>query len=377
MDLLLILLYAGICTAIFKVFKIPMNKYTVPTAVLGGVIFLGTLVFWMNFKHPYAKYVKEVYVSIPVLPAVSGVVTDVPIEPNVEVEAGTVLFQIDKRPYQFEIDRLEAKLVDAKQHVKETLEMVKMAEAMVEEGRAERDRVKMTLEKVESAGTGVVAQREIDSRRQQLLASVSRLLASRAELRRLELSASAKIGGIDTSVREIESKLDLARYNLDQTTVRAPVKGLVTQLALRKGTVVKALPLRPSLVFVPTERRRLVASFWQNSLRNLKQDATAEVILDSVPGHIFEGRVSKVSPVIPEANYQFGGSLLAGEFIKHHDRTLLMIELEENLNDYNLPTGVQGQAAVYSAHDMLHSSPMRKILLRMMGWTNYLYPVKK
>lgn len=377
MDLLLILLYAGLCTAIFKIFRIPMNKYTVPTAVLGGVVFLGTLVFWMNFKHPYAKYVKEAYVSIPVLPAVSGIVTDVPIEPNVEVEAGAVLFQIDKRPYQFEVDRLEAKLVSTRQRVKETLEMVEIAKAMVEEGRAERDRVKMTLEKVESAGTGVVAQREIDSRRQLLLASVSRLLAARAELRRLELSASAKIGGVDASVKEIEAQLELARYNLDQTTVRAPVKGLVTQLALRKGTVVKALPLRPSLVFVPTERRRLVASFWQNSLRNLKHGATAEVVLDSVPGHVFKGKVSRVSPVIPEANYQFGGSLIAGEFVKHHDRTLVMIELEENLDAYDLPTGVQGKAAVYSAHDVLHSSPMRKILLRMMGWTNYLYPVKK
>ena len=32
MDLLLLLIYAGICTAIFKIFKIPLNKYTVPTA---------------------------------------------------------------------------------------------------------------------------------------------------------------------------------------------------------------------------------------------------------------------------------------------------------------------------------------------------------
>ena len=36
MDLLLLLLYAGFATAIFKIFKIPLNKYTVPTAILGG-----------------------------------------------------------------------------------------------------------------------------------------------------------------------------------------------------------------------------------------------------------------------------------------------------------------------------------------------------
>lgn len=35
MDLLLILTYAAICVAVFKVFKIPLSKWTVPTAVLG------------------------------------------------------------------------------------------------------------------------------------------------------------------------------------------------------------------------------------------------------------------------------------------------------------------------------------------------------
>ena len=37
MDLLLILTYTAICVGIFKIFKIPLNKWTVPTAVLGGV----------------------------------------------------------------------------------------------------------------------------------------------------------------------------------------------------------------------------------------------------------------------------------------------------------------------------------------------------
>ena len=38
MDLLLILTYTAICFGIFKFFKIPLNKWSVPTAVLGGII---------------------------------------------------------------------------------------------------------------------------------------------------------------------------------------------------------------------------------------------------------------------------------------------------------------------------------------------------
>ena len=44
MDLLLLLIYAGLCVVIFKVFNVPLNKWTVPTAALGGVILVGGLV---------------------------------------------------------------------------------------------------------------------------------------------------------------------------------------------------------------------------------------------------------------------------------------------------------------------------------------------
>ena len=41
MELLLILTYAAICVAIFKIFRIPVNKWTLPTAVLGGIFLIG------------------------------------------------------------------------------------------------------------------------------------------------------------------------------------------------------------------------------------------------------------------------------------------------------------------------------------------------
>ena len=37
MELLLILTYSAICVAVFKIFRIPVNKWTLPTAALGGI----------------------------------------------------------------------------------------------------------------------------------------------------------------------------------------------------------------------------------------------------------------------------------------------------------------------------------------------------
>lgn len=50
METLLLLTYTAICIAIFKIFKVPLNKWTVPTATAasGGAILVGTLVLVMN-----------------------------------------------------------------------------------------------------------------------------------------------------------------------------------------------------------------------------------------------------------------------------------------------------------------------------------------
>jgi hypothetical protein len=40
MELLLILTYSAICVAVFKIFCIPVNKWTLPTAALGGILLI-------------------------------------------------------------------------------------------------------------------------------------------------------------------------------------------------------------------------------------------------------------------------------------------------------------------------------------------------
>ena len=52
MDLLIILTYVAIAWSVFKIFRIPVNKWTVPTAALGGVFIVSALILLMNYNHP-------------------------------------------------------------------------------------------------------------------------------------------------------------------------------------------------------------------------------------------------------------------------------------------------------------------------------------
>ena len=130
------------------------------------------------------------------------------------------------------------------------------------------------------------------------------------------------------------------------------------------------------MVFIPQQRRQIVGSFWQNSLQRMKPGFKAEVVLDAIPGHVFSGSMSHVLPAMSEGDIQSSGTLVAASRVASHGRALAVINLDEDLDVYDLPRGLQGKAIIISDSDPLHVSMIRRILLRMMGWLNYLFPIK-
>ncbi|MFJ3050459.1 MULTISPECIES: HlyD family secretion protein [Pseudomonas nitroreducens/multiresinivorans group] len=317
MDLLLILTYTAICIAIFKIFRIPLNKWTVPTAVLGGVVLIGALIFTMNYNHPYSEVARSYFVSTPVIPVVTGQVIEVPVKGNEMIEKGTVLFRIDPKPFQLKLDSIRAQLVSA---------------------RADQSRAR------ELALRNVGNKRDVD------------LTTARVD--------------------DLNAQLALAQFNLDNTVVRAPSRGFVTHVSLRPGMMATRLPLRPSMVFVPDEGHYFAAWMRQNSQLRLTAGDEAEVAFDGIPGKVFTGRVKQAIGVIGEGQIQPSGTLLSYTGSPPPGRVPVIIEITDP--DYAqyanlMPGGAYGQAAIYSQH-FHHVAIMRKILLRMAAWMNYIFP---
>jgi multidrug resistance efflux pump len=317
MDLLLVLTYAALCTAIFKIFRIPLNKWTVPTAVLGGILIVGAMIFTMNYNHPYSEVARSYFVSVPVIPVVSGLVIDVPVKGNEQLEKGDVLFRIDPAPFEYRVRSIKAQLVSAK---------------------ADRARITELIKR--NFGT----QRELD------------VVIARSD--------------------DLQAQLDNAQYELDNSTVRAPSKGYVTHVSLRPGMMATKLPLRPSMVFIPEEGHYFAAWMRQNSQLRLTVGDEAEVAFDGIPGRVFSGRVTNVIGVIAEGQVQPSGTLIGYTGSPPAGRVPVMIEITDPAYaQYSklMPGGAYGQAAIYSQH-FHHIAMMRKILLRMAAWMNYIFP---
>ncbi len=102
----------------------------------------------------------------------------------------------------------------------------------------------------------------------------------------------------------------------------------------------------------------------------------AEVAFDAIPGVIFKGEVDHILPVIAEGQLQPSGTLMSFSREQFPGREAVVINITDPAFDEyrgKLPVGLYGQAAVYT-HHAHHLAMMRRILLRMAGWMNYVFP---
>lgn len=375
MDLLIILTYVALAWAIFKIFRIPVNKWTVPTAVLGGVFIVGALILSMNYNHPYTFQAQKAVISIPITPQVTGVVSEVTNKQNQLIKKGEVLFKIDPTRYQARVDRLEADLVTAVHNTQALRAQLDEALANTTRVSAERDRLYKDYQRYlqgSKARVNPFSESDIDNARQNYLAQDALVKASLADQSQIKSQLDSVVNGDQSQVASLRAQLTEAKFNLDQTVIRAPSDGFVTQVLIRPGTYAAALPLRPVMVFVPEQKRQIVAQFRQNSLLRLKPGDEAEVVFNALPGQIFSGKLTSILPVVPGGSYQAQGTLQALTIVPGTDGVMALIELQPSEEVDSLPDGIYAQVAVYSDH-FEHLSIMRKVLLRMTSWMHYLY----
>ncbi len=319
MGWLLMLIYNAFCMIIFRVFKIPLNKWTLSTAILGGVFIIGTLLALMNYNHPYSAVSREYFETTPIIPAVKGRVISVDAIPNTPLKTGDILFRIDPEPFQNKVDSLTAQLKSL---------------------AIDLDRATELLERK------VGSQRDVDIYQ----------------------------GKTD----DIEAKLRDAQYDLEQTVVRAETDGHITQLMVHPGLYVVSTPLRPAMVFVQTDSVTHVAWFRQNNLVRLKPGSDAEVAFNGIPGVVFTAEVIDYIHVLAEGELQAKGNLYDMSPNMQAGRIPVKIKITDpRFADYagTIPGGAFAQTAVYSDHGK-QVAFLRRILIRMSSWMNYLFPFR-
>jgi multidrug resistance efflux pump len=373
MDLLIILTYAAFAYAVFRIFKIPVNGFSLLTAALGGIAIVSALVLGMNYNHPFSSQARFYFNTTPIVPGVSGLVIEVPIQSGTVLKAGDILFRIDPKPFENAVKAKEAALAAAVQTTHQLRATADAAQKKLESALADRagaldvfERQKKLLE------SGAVAQAQFERAKTNFAAAEATAQSAKAEADRALLEAEAVVAGVNTDVARLQAELDTAKFNLEQSVVRAPTDGTVQQNFLRPGMFAASMPLRPVMIFLHNEKPKFVAAFLQNSAQRIEEGSEAEFILPAVPGRFFKGKVHAVGAFITQGQLQPSGNLIDPEQIKGEGRILVGIEPEDDISKYLIVPGSTAQVAIYT-HHMHHLAVMRKVLLRMKSWTNFLF----
>ena len=198
---------------------------------------------------------------------------------------------------------------------------------------------------------------------------------AQADEQAARLAAESTIEGVHTNVANVQAQLDNARYDLRETTVRAPSDGYVIGVTLRPGQRVANLPLRSWMAFVNTEKTKLAVGINQFVLRHVQPGQAAEVTFKLYPGRTIAAKVADIAYMSPGGQLQPAGEVPAAP--SSSDPAVpfgVILELEEESFDISqLPGGAVGTAAIYTDR-VTATHLIRRVMVRMQAWMNYVVP---
>jgi multidrug efflux system membrane fusion protein len=299
---------------------------------------------------------------IQIAPEVSGRLVDLPVKDNTLVKKGTLLFVIDPRPYEYELQQaiadqtiLEEQIIDEKrkiaaQHsaedaaraglhisttgIKTALSSVEMAKAAVTRAQAaasaaeaqlkyatnDRDRIEpllkkqyVTVDQVDQANTAVhVAHANYDASLAALSQAQAQYGAAVLQQEQADATASeseSKLGQAVHAVDRIETliaerpakaaKALNAKLDLEYCRVVAPFDAYVTNMNISEGAYAHAGS--PMFTLIDTRNWWVIANYRESKLKEIRVGSHVDVYLMGHPDRKFNGVVESIGfGVFPE-----------------------------------------------------------------------------
>ncbi len=258
-------------------------------------LFLLALVLHTIFDR-LTPYTSEATLQAPVVgvaPNISGTIISVLVQDNQLVSAGDRLFQIDPQRFDAAVKQAEANLRDAEQRVGASTAALSAAAAKVSDANAnlanERNQTDRILQLMMR---GFASRAQGDVARAKLATAEGAVQEAQANLE----EARRRLG--PTNEDNPQVKLALAQYqrariDLNDTDVKAPIDGIVTNTVLAPGQYASAGHTVATIV--DTEAGWIIANLPENTLGNISIGDPVLITFNVAPGQILDGRVASMA----------------------------------------------------------------------------------
>jgi multidrug resistance efflux pump len=350
-----------------------------PTAVvlatIAGLVVLAAYYVLANRLTPYSDDTYLQTFVVQVAPQVAGRVTRVAVADNASVAQGSLLFEIDPRPYQYEVDRLRAALAQAQEQVHTLEENRATAADAVEDLTAQQKLAQQRFDELSKLGqSGNTTRFSLEDVTSRLDQALDGLREAQSTLRIAEVRLKSVVDGEHALIYSANAALDAAELQLAETKVLAPLDGIVTNLQLAVGAY--AQTGAPVMTLIDTSGWRMVANFPQNALSRIMPGQTAELSLDMYPGQVFAGAVESVTWGVSAGQGLPSGELPAiaapQNWMTPTQRFPVRLRFDDWPQDQPLRVGATGIVTVYTGGGPLMAG-LARFWMRLRSLLAYLY----
>lgn len=327
---------------------------------------------------PYTQQARVQAYVVPVAPEVSGRVTRVNVMNNQDVQAGAVLFAVDPEQYRIAVDRARADLEATRRQIGAGTAGIDSAQASLRAAQANEIKARQDsnrLERLYREDPGTISLRRLEVARASLATAVSQVAAARAEVQR----AREQEGGSDddnAKLRSAAAALEKAELDLSNTQVRARSAGLITDLRTDTGQFAAAG--NPVMTLIAIHDIWISAEMTENNLGHVEPGTPVEVILDALPGRVFQGRVRSVGYGVEVKPGNAPGTLPTVQNSRDWLRPAQRFPVIVEINPGELPA-LRGVRVGGQAEVMAFPSPgnplnlLGRLYMRFMSWVSYAY----
>ena len=347
---------------------------------LGGVVVvaaLGATAYWQLHAANFVS-TDNAYAAVEVAqvtPSVGGTVLEVLVKDTQAVQAGEVLVRIDPTDARIALAQAEAELARAVRRVKgyvandgglqaqiaARMADEKRAQAQLVSAQADMARATVDLQRREAlAQSGSVSGDELTKAQNAFAAAKAQLAAMEAAQAQARANREAALGAKAVNATLIEgttaennpevmlarARLEQAQVDLERTTVRAPVAGVVAKRSVQVGQRVQ--PGAPLMSVVPVQEMYVDANFKEGQLTKVRVGQSVKVTADLYGSEVvYQGTVVGFSGGSGAAFAAIPAQNATGNWIKVVQRLPVRVQLApETLAAHPLRVGLSMHVTV-------------------------------
>jgi membrane fusion protein, multidrug efflux system len=276
---------------------VPDKGTRIAGRVLAAVVYLVTIALAVYVTRIYFLFPQtdDAYVranTVGIAPHVSGPIVELPIRDNQHVKRGDLLFVVDPRPYQADLDEAEANLDLTNLQISAFDNSIAAAKAQEAELDADRAYDQQYLERlVPLLPDNFVTANDVSNARSKLAAAKAAVQRARSDVARAT-NEQGKYGDINARRKAAQAAAYRAKLNVEYCRVYAPFDGYVTNLNIAVGQYANEGKQVVSLV--DDRNWYVLANFRETFLARIHPGMTARVFLLGYPRMRFRGRVEGV-----------------------------------------------------------------------------------